>query len=63
MIKWYVEYSIGDDSQVLGNLMASLPQTRINVPALQEIIKRIAAKENTPEVEVFIDNIAKISSN
>lgn len=63
MIKWYVEYIVGDDSQAWGNIMVSLPQERISVSGLQEIIRRISAKENVPENEVAIDNIAKISSN
>lgn len=63
MYKWYVEYSIGDDSEVLGNLLTSIPSERINVWSLQEILKEIAQKEGVPPIEVFIDNIARINTN
>lgn len=63
MTKYYIEYSIGDASSVVGNLFIGLSTPRINVEGLKEIIRRIAHKEACSEVEVFIDNIAKINSN
>lgn len=63
MAKFFVEYSIGDDLDKVGNLFTSLPTGSISVTGLQEIIRRIADKEDCPEVEVFIDNIAKINTN
>lgn len=63
MTKFFVEYSIGDTPHLVGNIFIGLPTPRISVEGLREIIKRIAHKEACPEVEVFIDNIAKINSN
>lgn len=63
MTKFFIEYSIDNASQVVGNIFTSLSASNINVDSLQEIINRIAAKENCSEIEVFIDNIAKINSN
>lgn len=63
MTKFFIEYSIDNASQVVGNIFTSLSASNINVDSLQEIINRIAAKEKCEDVEVFIDNIAKISSN
>ncbi len=63
MIKFFVEYSIGEIEQKSGNLFTSLSTDRINLFTLEEILGKIADKEDCPRSSVFVENIAKINTN